>query len=338
MPSPIAVELARELKRPVQVTLVANRRARITTASRRRAGADDRAARRRRHHGGVEDARRDGGRPGLGIGARSTRQGRSAKLGPNRARRRDAALLRSRMSAIEAVAADAAVHAPATCAARRSARFAFFTESFIDELAHAAGIEPLAFRMAMLGGNRPARALPPGRGAARAMGRRRAGQHDGHRRLLGVRIAHRAGRECEHRRRPADQGPSAGRGGRLRPRRSIPASSQQQIEGGLIWALAQATIAAPEWVAGMPRARPFGALGLAAPRRRARDRGRVHPEQRCARRRQRARHAAARARRRQRDLRRHRASGCASLPFDPMAAHELPADHPPIPSRRSACC
>src|SRR5260221_14076745 len=31
--------------------------------------------------------------------------------------------------------------------------FAFFIESFIDELAHAAGMESLAFRMSMLGGN-----------------------------------------------------------------------------------------------------------------------------------------------------------------------------------------
>src|SRR6185437_4693609 len=31
--------------------------------------------------------------------------------------------------------------------------FAFFTESFIDELARAAGMEPLAFRMSMLGSN-----------------------------------------------------------------------------------------------------------------------------------------------------------------------------------------
>ena len=31
--------------------------------------------------------------------------------------------------------------------------FTFFTESFIDELAHAAGMEPLGFRMSMLGGN-----------------------------------------------------------------------------------------------------------------------------------------------------------------------------------------
>jgi isoquinoline 1-oxidoreductase beta subunit len=36
----------------------------------------------------------------------------------------------------------------------------------------------------------------------------------------------------------------------------------QQIEGGLIWALAQATTAEPEWVAGMPRARSMSAIGL----------------------------------------------------------------------------
>jgi isoquinoline 1-oxidoreductase beta subunit len=36
----------------------------------------------------------------------------------------------------------------------------------------------------------------------------------------------------------------------------------QQIEAGLIWALAQATVTAPEWVAGMPRARPIGGMGL----------------------------------------------------------------------------
>jgi isoquinoline 1-oxidoreductase beta subunit len=36
----------------------------------------------------------------------------------------------------------------------------------------------------------------------------------------------------------------------------------QQIEAGLIWALGQATVAAPEWVAGMPRARPIGGIGL----------------------------------------------------------------------------
>ena len=36
----------------------------------------------------------------------------------------------------------------------------------------------------------------------------------------------------------------------------------QQIEAGLIWALGQATVASPEWVAGMPRARPIGGIRL----------------------------------------------------------------------------
>jgi isoquinoline 1-oxidoreductase beta subunit len=36
----------------------------------------------------------------------------------------------------------------------------------------------------------------------------------------------------------------------------------QQIEGGLIWALGQATVPSPEWVSGMPRSRAFAALGL----------------------------------------------------------------------------
>jgi isoquinoline 1-oxidoreductase beta subunit len=36
----------------------------------------------------------------------------------------------------------------------------------------------------------------------------------------------------------------------------------QQIEAGLIWALAQATVPSPEWIAGMPRARAIGRIGL----------------------------------------------------------------------------
>jgi isoquinoline 1-oxidoreductase beta subunit len=36
----------------------------------------------------------------------------------------------------------------------------------------------------------------------------------------------------------------------------------QQIEAGLIWALAQATMPSPEWIAGMPRARSIGTVGL----------------------------------------------------------------------------
>jgi isoquinoline 1-oxidoreductase beta subunit len=37
---------------------------------------------------------------------------------------------------------------------------------------------------------------------------------------------------------------------------------KQQIESGLIWALAQATAAEPEWIAGMARARRLSTIGL----------------------------------------------------------------------------
>jgi isoquinoline 1-oxidoreductase beta subunit len=36
----------------------------------------------------------------------------------------------------------------------------------------------------------------------------------------------------------------------------------QQIEAGLMWALAQASVPSPEWIAAMPRARPLGATSL----------------------------------------------------------------------------
>ena len=39
---------------------------------------------------------------------------------------------------------------------------------------------------------------------------------------------------------------------------------EQQVAGALIWALRQATVPPPEWIAGMPRARPIG--GIALPR------------------------------------------------------------------------
>jgi isoquinoline 1-oxidoreductase beta subunit len=38
--------------------------------------------------------------------------------------------------------------------------------------------------------------------------------------------------------------------------------AEQQIAAGLIWAIGQATVATAEWVAGMPRARPIGNIGL----------------------------------------------------------------------------
>ena len=139
----------------------------------------------------------------------------------------------------------------------------FFTESFIDELARAAGMEPLAFRMSMLGSDpRLARCL---QGAARLA------QWDGGTpgSTMGI-----AGCSAFGSHIGLVANASIGDDQRVKVHRLIAAVDcgravngglvEQQIAGGLIWALGQATIAAPEWVAGMPRARPLGAVGLPA--------------------------------------------------------------------------
>jgi isoquinoline 1-oxidoreductase beta subunit len=139
--------------------------------------------------------------------------------------------------------------------------FAFFTESFVDELAHAAGMEPLAFRMSMLGGNgRLARCLQAaarlaqwdGGSAGSTMGIAGASAFGSHIGLVAS--------------------ASIGDDQRIKVHRLVAAVDcgrvvnsslvQQQIEAGLIWALAQSTVASPEWIAGMPRARPVGGIGL----------------------------------------------------------------------------
>jgi isoquinoline 1-oxidoreductase beta subunit len=140
--------------------------------------------------------------------------------------------------------------------------FCFATESFADELARSAGMEPLAFRMSMLGSQpRLARCLQV---AARTA------QWDGGRpgstmgiagcSAFGSHIGLVATASVEQ--------------GRIRVHKLVAAVDcgrivnsglvTQQIEGGLIWALAQATVAPAEWIAGMPRARAIG--GIALPR------------------------------------------------------------------------
>lgn len=161
---------------------------------------------------------------------------------------------------IEAVHADLPI-TPGYVRGSPQREFAFFTESFIDELAHAAGMEPLAFRMSMLGGNgRLARCLQAaarlagwdGGGQGSTMGIAGASAFGSHIGLVAVASIGDEQRVKAHRLVAAvDCGRTVNTG-----------LVQQQIAGGLIWALAQATIPSPEWIAGMPRARRLGGIGL----------------------------------------------------------------------------
>ncbi len=139
--------------------------------------------------------------------------------------------------------------------------FTFFTESFIDELARAAGLEPLSFRMAMLSGNgRLARCLQSaaglaqwdGGGAGSSMGLAGASAFGSHIGLVAIASVGSDQKIQVHKLFAAvDCGRVVNRGLVL-----------QQIEAGLIWAMAQATVATPEFVAGASRARALGALDL----------------------------------------------------------------------------
>ena len=139
--------------------------------------------------------------------------------------------------------------------------FAFATESFIDELARATGGEPLAFRMALLGRNvRLANCIArsaalggwDGGGRGSTMGLAACSAFGSHIGLL------------------ADA--SLGDGQKVQVHRLVavvdcgrvanPQIVRQQIEGGLIWGLGQATSQPPHWRGGMPLAVPFEQSGL----------------------------------------------------------------------------
>lgn len=161
---------------------------------------------------------------------------------------------------VEAVRADLPI-SPGYMRGSPQRDFAFFTESFMDELAHIAGIEPLSFRMSLLGENgRLARCL---QGAARLASWDGGGPGS----TMGI-----AGCSAFGSHIGLVASASIGVDQRVKVHRLIAAvdcgraiNSElvvQQIEAGLIWALAQATITSPEWVAGMPRARALGGVGL----------------------------------------------------------------------------
>jgi isoquinoline 1-oxidoreductase beta subunit len=137
---------------------------------------------------------------------------------------------------------------------------AFCTENFIDEMARAAGIEPLAFRMAMLGGNpRLARCLQSAARLARWDGGGRGS-------MLGIAGCTAFGSHI------GLVALATIENGEVRAHRLVaavdcgrvinPALVRQQVEGGLMWGLGQACRTTTAWVAGMPRARSFGALAL----------------------------------------------------------------------------
>jgi isoquinoline 1-oxidoreductase beta subunit len=133
------------------------------------------------------------------------------------------------------------------------ALMAFATESFVDEMARALGAEPLAYRIGLLGGApRLARAITTaaaiggwdGGAPGSTMGLACASLYGSHIGLLAQAAL------------GADQGLKVTRlvaavdAGRI----VNPNLVRQQVEGGLLTALAAAMVSAPEFVAGMPRA------------------------------------------------------------------------------------
>jgi isoquinoline 1-oxidoreductase beta subunit len=138
---------------------------------------------------------------------------------------------------------------------------AFAAESFMDELARAAGLDPLGLRMALLGDNgRLARCF-------QAAARRAQWDGGGPGSNLGIAGASALG---SHIALVADATVSPDQ--RVQVHNLVcavdcgrvvnPGLVRQQVEGALIWALAQATGESPEWRAAMPVPRRLAASGL----------------------------------------------------------------------------
>jgi isoquinoline 1-oxidoreductase beta subunit len=137
----------------------------------------------------------------------------------------------------------------------------FATESFVDEMARALNADPLGFRMAMLGANiRLAKVLTAvtaiggwdGGAPGSTMGIAAASAFGSH-----VALLVEAGIGPEQRVTVARMIAAVDCGQIVNP-----GLVRQQIEGSLLHALDLATTPAPEVIAGLPVARPLGALGL----------------------------------------------------------------------------
>jgi isoquinoline 1-oxidoreductase beta subunit len=254
----IAAELARELKRPVQVILsqsASQNHDRVSPGALARMTALPGA-------GGITAAwsMRVATADGLGSAlARLAGKDAPAKLGKTAL---DGAVPPYAIPHVRIEAVRAPVpFTPGYMRGSPQRELTFFTESFIDELARAAGMEPLAFRMSMLGTDaRLARCLQgaarlaqwDGGGPGSTMGIAGCSAFGSHIGLVAVASIGDDQRVKVHRLFVAvDCGRVINSG-----------LVAQQIEAGLIWALAQATVPSPEWVSGMPRARPFRDIGL----------------------------------------------------------------------------
>ena len=254
---PIAIALARQLGRPVQVTLsqsASQNQDRVASGAIAQMTALPGA-------GGITAAWRMRVATADGLGAALARLG-GGKV--DQAFLQAAAAPPYAVPNIDVQAVDPELpFAPGYMRGSPHRELTFFTESFVDELARAAGMEPLSFRMSMLGGNgRLARCLQgaarlaqwDGGGAGSEMGLAGCSAFGSHIGLVAT----------------AGIGPDQ----RVKVQRLFaavdcgravnPGLVRQQVEAGLVWALGQATIASPEWIAGMPRARPFS--GIALPR------------------------------------------------------------------------
>ena len=257
---PIAVELARELKRPVQVALshgTSQNHDRVSPGALARMTALPAT-------GGLTAAWQMSVTTADGLGSALRRLAGDRLSTTLESSALDGATPPYAIPNVRIQAINAAL--PFTAGYMRGSpqrEFAFFTESFIDELARAAGMEPLAFRMSMLGQDaRLARCL---QGAARLAQWDGGGPGS----TMGI-----AGCSAFGSHIGLVTSASIGDDQRVKVHRLVAAVDcgrvvnsslvTQQIEAGLIWALAQASIPPPEWVAGMPRARPIG--GIALPR------------------------------------------------------------------------
>ena len=138
---------------------------------------------------------------------------------------------------------------------------AFFNECFLDELAHVAGIEPLSFRIGMLGGDaRLARCLS----TAAALGGWEGGIQDSGQGIAchsfrGSHIAVLAEAHIDDQQRPVvDRIVAAVDCGR----QINPDVVRQQIEGGLIFGMAAALGGSTIFTENVADARTFGDIGL----------------------------------------------------------------------------